>query len=99
MTVLRQNITIGICISNPTSKCGYPLKIVYGNAKLCFINIVHIGLPESTFSSHGKESLCQKSCLWEWQILSNTTKFCKKKKKKFQELCQSDAISLDSEVN
>lgn len=53
MTVLRQNTTVSICISNPASKCGYLLKIFYRKAKL--FNVVYTGLPNSTFRSYGRE--------------------------------------------
>lgn len=80
MIVLRQNITIGICISNPTSQCGYLLKILYRNAKLCFINVVHIRSPNSTFRSYGKERPVPKVMFMRMtEILTNTTAFCRLK--------------------
>lgn len=78
MIVLRQNI---ICISNPTSKCGYLLKILHRNAKLRFINVVHIGWPNSTFRSYGKERPVPKVMFMRiTEILSNTTTFCRLKR-------------------
>lgn len=63
MTVLRQNITIGICISNPTNvvilwKCLTDMPHY-------FINIVHTGLPKSTFRSRGKKKICTKNHVYE----------------------------------
>lgn len=80
MIVIRQNITIGICISNPTSQCGYLLKILYRNAKLCFINVVHIRSPNSTLRSYGKERPVPKVMFMRMtEILNNTTAFCRLK--------------------
>lgn len=48
----------------------------------CFINVVHIGLPKSTFRSHGKKEKPVPKIMFMrmTEILSNTTAFCKLKK-------------------
>lgn len=46
-----------------------------------FINIVHTGLPKSTFRSRGKKKSVPKIMFMRMtEILSNTTVFCRLKK-------------------